>query len=129
MVSAVVLMLFVQPWVVLTALLGGALFRVYSMAANVDVDNNSVYEMRRMPMTQQGQMYYTRAGSHHRSADTSEEEVQSGRRAAVQQSLLIIVAVAPRSHGPTACWRQSDAHGLLTIGVSHVLKVCILWYC
>ena len=108
---------------------GGALFRVYSMAANVDVDNNSVYEVQRMPMTQQGQMYHTRAGSHHGSADTSAGEVQSGRRAAVQQSLLIIVAVAPRSHGPTACWRQSDAHGLLTIGVSHVLKVCLIWYC
>ena len=47
-------MLFVQPWVALTALLGGALFRVYSMVVNVDVDNNSVYEVRRVPMTQQG---------------------------------------------------------------------------
>ena len=73
MVSAVVLMLFVQPWVVLTALLGGALFRVYSMATNVDVDKNSMYEVRRMPMTQQGQMYHTRAGSHHGNADTSEK--------------------------------------------------------
>ena len=127
--SAVVLMQFVQQWVVLTALLGGALFRVYSMAANVDVDNNSVYEVRRMPMTQQGQMYHTRAGSHHGSADTLAREVQSGRRAAVQQTLLIIVADALRSHGPAACWRQSDAHGLLTIGVSHALKVCSMWYC
>ena len=49
-------MLFVQPWVALTALLGGALFRVYTMAANVDVDNNSVYEVRCVPMKRQGQI-------------------------------------------------------------------------
>ena len=50
MVSAMVLMQLVQPWVALMALLGGALFRVYSMAAHVDVDSNSVYEVRRVPM-------------------------------------------------------------------------------
>ena len=57
---------------------GGALFRVYSMAANIDLNNNSVYEVRRMLMTQQGQMYRTREGSHHESSDTLAEEVQCG---------------------------------------------------
>ena len=108
---------------------GEALFRVYSMAANVDVDNNSVYKVRRMPMTQQGrcitleQDLIMEVLTHLQKKYSLDDVQQYSRRFS---SLLLL----RRAH--TALQRVGDGltrTGLLTIGVSYVLKVCLMWYC